>query len=42
MLYALSVLLLRTPYGKAQAQSDTYQRPAWYASRDYMVPGRVG
>jgi len=34
---AFPVLLLRTPYGKAQAQSDTYRNPAWYASRGYMV-----
>ena len=31
------VLLLRTPYDKTVAQQITYQHPAWYARRGYVV-----
>ncbi|ABG05311.1 peptidase S15 [Rubrobacter xylanophilus DSM 9941] len=32
-----SVILMRLPYDKTQAQSLTYRHPAWYAARGYMV-----
>lgn len=31
------VLLLRTPYNKATAQSGVYEHPAWYARQGYVV-----
>jgi uncharacterized protein len=31
------VLVLRTPYDKTVAQQITYQHPAWYARRGYIV-----
>jgi putative CocE/NonD family hydrolase len=33
----LPVLLVRTPYSKANALTVTYQHPAWYARRGYVV-----
>lgn len=31
------ILLLRTPYGKAGAQSPAYRHPLWYARHGYIV-----
>lgn len=31
------VLLQRTPYNKATAQTGVYQHPVWYAQQDYIV-----
>lgn len=33
----LPVLLMRTPYSKAHAESNVYSHPAWYAERGYLV-----
>jgi len=33
----LPILLLRTPYGRADAQSMNYRHPAWYARQGYIV-----
>ena len=31
------VLLMRTPYGKTQAQDSIHTHPLWYARRGYIV-----